>query len=99
MIYLCSKKHPSVQLLLSLCPLENLCTSGTSLVWQHRETFSKIALCVKADLRLGEKPCMSRQESRDVATSLVSFVCQSKRQDKGCCYKSCELCVSKQKPR
>jgi hypothetical protein len=52
--------------------------------------FSKTALYVKADLRLGEKPCKSRQEER----SLVSFVCQSKSQDK-----SCELCVSKQKSR
>jgi hypothetical protein len=49
---------------------------------------------VKADLRLGEKPCKSRQEIEEVATSLVSFVCQSKSQDK-----SCELCVSKQKSK
>jgi hypothetical protein len=42
--------------------------------------FSKTTLYVKADLRLGEKPCKSTQE--EIAISLVSFVCQSKSQDK-----------------
>jgi hypothetical protein len=61
---------------------------------QYHEKFSQTALYVKADLRLGEKPCKSRQETEDAATSLVNFVCQSKNQDK-----SCELCVSKQKSK
>jgi hypothetical protein len=67
----------------------NLCEPSAKV---KDKKFSKTALYVKANLRLREKPCKSRQE--ETALSLVSFVCQRKSQDK-----SCELCALKQKSR
>jgi hypothetical protein len=55
----------------------NLCEPSAKV---KDKKFSKTALYVKADLRLGENPCKSSQE--ETAFNLVSSVCQSKSQDK-----------------